>query len=586
MSLPDASPPRSPARRPWALFVVVLLGVLLHAPSLGGGFYADDHMHQLALDGKLPLKPWALYDFGGFDDWAHLQETVGGFPWWTSPDWKIRFFRPLSSALLWLDHSLWGGNAAAYHAVSLLWLAALLLGAQRLYRALGLERGVALGAVALLASSQATLYPTDWIANRNSLSAAVFIVAAAATLASHERLGRNRALIGALICAVLACLSKESGVVAFAVLAAYLALFEHGLPRAWTHRAILVACVSAALFVVGLALAGYGSRSAFYATPWSDPLRFGEHLGLLATVGSLSLLTPVASDLVFVAPAAVPALVVAGSFLGVAFVVWARRRLRGDRRAAFLFAWTVLALLPEAGAPTQDRLLLTATIGFAGGLSLLLARTLRGEPRRSRFERAVAWTLVVLASLEALSTLGLSAATAQMAGKLREQIVTADVGDRELGRRDVVVLQADDPLVAFTLPATWALQTGDVDVHFTILQTGRRALRWTRIDERTMDFESLDRPFVTDPFETVYRSSDAAIPVGSAFTSDGMRVEVTRTDVDGGVRAFRVTFDEAPEGPRHRFLAPVAGRLTEIAAPAPGESMDVPEAPPAHPFVP
>ena len=44
--------------------------VLLHLPSLWMGFYVDDHVHQLALEGELALEPWALYDFGTFEDWS------------------------------------------------------------------------------------------------------------------------------------------------------------------------------------------------------------------------------------------------------------------------------------------------------------------------------------------------------------------------------------------------------------------------------------------------------------------------------------------------------------------------------------
>ena len=49
------------------------LGALaLHLPSLGMGFYADDHVHQLALaepELGLPMRPWSLYDFGTRHDW-------------------------------------------------------------------------------------------------------------------------------------------------------------------------------------------------------------------------------------------------------------------------------------------------------------------------------------------------------------------------------------------------------------------------------------------------------------------------------------------------------------------------------------
>jgi hypothetical protein len=576
----------SPPRRAWLVPAVIAAGVLLHLPSLAGGFYADDHMHQLALDGKLPLRPWALYDFGGTADWAHLQDSVGGFPWWTSPDWKIRFFRPLTSVLLWLEHAFFGHAAAGYHGMSLAWLAALLTTTYGLHRALGLSRGVAAAAVALLAASQATIYPTDWIANRNSLLAATFTTGAVAAIASHRRLGRGRALATSLGLAALACLSKESGVAAFAAVAAYLVVAGHGLPAPWARRAAAASAACAALFVVAVAAAGFGTHCAFYATPWSDPGRWLANLGKLGAVGALSLVTPALSDLTFLVPSALPAFVAGGIVVGSAVGAWALRRLRGERTAAFLAVWTALSLLPEAGAPLQDRLLLTATVGAAGLLAMLLARTLPAAAGRSRFERGAAWTVVVLAGIEALATLGQSATTSGMAHAIREKATSADVGPRELGRREVFLLQADDPLVAFTIASTWALHTGDVDVRFTQLQTGRRGLRWTRVDERTMEFESLDRPFVTDPFETVYRADATPPAPGTVVEVPRLRFEVARTDADGRVRAVRVRFDEPPDGPRFRFLVPRDGRLTHVAPPAPGASVDLPRADSAHAFVP
>ena len=101
---------------------IILLGVVLHLPSLGIGFYVDDYLHQLVLRGEAPMHPLALYDFGELADWTDREGDVGSFPWWSTPDWKARFFRPLSSATIWLDHAIFGDFALGYQLVSLGWL--------------------------------------------------------------------------------------------------------------------------------------------------------------------------------------------------------------------------------------------------------------------------------------------------------------------------------------------------------------------------------------------------------------------------------------------------------------------------------
>lgn len=574
-------------RAGWWLPAIVAGAAALHLPSLAMGYYADDHAHQLALEGKLPLEPLGLYDFGTAEDWRALGESVGGFPWWTSPDWKIRFFRPLTSATLWLDRAIFGTDAAAAHAVNLGLFAALLFVLHALYRALGFGRGLALAGTALVGVSQATALPVAWIANRNTLLATLFTAGAVAFVASHERLGRGRALAWAAIASAFACLSKESGVAAFALVALYLVTAPHALPRPWTARAAAAMAACALAFVAALALAGYGTRSLFYATPWDDPARFAANLGVIETVGPLAILTPVPSDLLFVMPEAKTALVVVALLVTVPVAAWMARRFAGERMALFLGAWTLVSLVPEAGTIPSDRLLLTATIGGAGLLAMLFARTLPRAAGRPWFERSAAALLLFLAGpLEAAACVSQVVALRDAAVATREKVVGAQVGDPSLGRRTVVLVQSDDPLVPFGFASTWAFATRDLDVRVDVLQTGGRGLRWTREDDRTLVVEATDRPFVTDPLETVYRSREMTPPVGTIGSASAFSAEVLGVDPAGGVRRVRFRFDESIDPERTRFLVARGGRYVRVAPPAPGATEELAEIETTNPFEP
>src|SRR6185503_14875822 len=119
--LSSTEDPRAAARR-WPLALVLLLGLVVQLPTLRVGFFADDYVHQLVLadDGpRSPIPRWSLYDFGSAAEWAEFGRATGSLPWWTSSDWKIRFFRPLTSLSLGLDHALWGEHALGYHITSL-----------------------------------------------------------------------------------------------------------------------------------------------------------------------------------------------------------------------------------------------------------------------------------------------------------------------------------------------------------------------------------------------------------------------------------------------------------------------------------
>jgi hypothetical protein len=61
-----------------------------------------------------------------------LEEGV--FGWWMAPDFRISFWRPLSSLTHVLDHLLWPRSSVLAHAHSMLWFAALLAVLGTLYR--------------------------------------------------------------------------------------------------------------------------------------------------------------------------------------------------------------------------------------------------------------------------------------------------------------------------------------------------------------------------------------------------------------------------------------------------------------------
>ena len=68
-----------PMRSPWMLVALTVLGAIaLISPSLCMGYYSDDYVHQLVLDGRLEhptLRPESLYDFGSASDWPARPEA-------------------------------------------------------------------------------------------------------------------------------------------------------------------------------------------------------------------------------------------------------------------------------------------------------------------------------------------------------------------------------------------------------------------------------------------------------------------------------------------------------------------------------
>ncbi|WP_234023967.1 hypothetical protein [Sorangium cellulosum] len=101
---------------------VLVLAAVLAAPSIAVGFYADDYHFFNYLAEKYPGSPrwYDLYRFFTGDARAtQALIEMSGVPWWTDPEIRIHLVRPLSSALLSLEHALFGEVPLPYHLVSI-----------------------------------------------------------------------------------------------------------------------------------------------------------------------------------------------------------------------------------------------------------------------------------------------------------------------------------------------------------------------------------------------------------------------------------------------------------------------------------
>jgi hypothetical protein len=551
----------------WGLTLVLSLGLLVQLPTLRVGFFADDYGHQLILRGPgvAPIPRWSLYDFGTAPQWAEFAR--GGhalLPWWTGSDWKIRFFRPLTSLSLRLDYALWNRQPLGYHVTNLvLWMVLLVL-VHRLYEALGLPPRVAILGLLVFVLAHASSFPVGWIAHRNSVLEALFAIGAV--------LAALRGGVGtALALGLAAALSKESGSFALLLVAAIF----HARGRS---RPACVALLAFGAYLTCLAWGGYGTRSLYYVTPWIAPVRFLENLVLLASGGVLSLLSPAPLEVFLSLPRSV--LLALSILVGWPLAAAILRRVpRGEARV-LLGAWAVLFLLPLGGAPPGDRLLFVPAIGAAGLLAMAWSAERARWGELSLFRRTGAWVLALSVTVgSGLYLLNLSANILPgLAYHVRQTVRATDVGPRIGGRRDVLVLQTESQLQGLTLSWTWHAEVDDESVHFALMQSARRGLRWTRTDERTFELEALRSCFLDTPLERLFLTS-AALKAGTRWRTPDFEVEALTVD-ESCFRRFRVTLDRSLDDPSLRFVRPVEGVLSRIEPPAVGATLELPAAEP------
>ena len=157
-----------------ALAAIVVTAVL-RGPALDVGYFQDDAMQIATLENAYPAErsPFDLFRFADMARDGRSPLDVGALPWWTAPDLRITMFRPLSSALVAIDHRVFGTNARAAHLHSMLWFTACIAAFALALDSL-LPATIVAIAVLAFAVNEAHSIPVAWLANRSYLVAQSF----------------------------------------------------------------------------------------------------------------------------------------------------------------------------------------------------------------------------------------------------------------------------------------------------------------------------------------------------------------------------------------------------------------------------
>ena len=581
--------------------LLVLAGVANNLRSLGWGFVYDDYAHRLFLrhpEDNAPARPWSLYDWGDCPGPEDPFYESGALPWWTSPDFKVRFFRPVASLSILLDYVLYDDWAPGYHLTSLILYAMFLALAFKLYRDLGAPGSAALWALALLALEDAHFLPVGWIANRNTLLASLFTIAALLGVHHHHRKGHGAYLLLAGFCFLLACGSKESALAAYPIVALYLLLFDRcgattspsqRVGRLLRCRAFWVFTFLTAGYLTFYLFAGYGSHSVVYPTPWSDPAGYLNRLVVLAPVALLSLFFGFVADVLPDHPQLILPVVGTGVLLlsATAFILF--RAIRLTRLSGLALGWIVFSLLTEAGGDLSDRLLMNASVGTAllVGLFFESLRPLRDCLAARQYPRVILAGVLLLTGLvvSVPSTALRSHFFMQLAGGDTKAIVEAPIDLGAPPPRDVFLLNSPSSMLALSMSATWRASHDDRDTRIFALQMCRRALTWTRLDDKSMALTSGGTPFCTGRFERILCADRSSPPPGATYRTVAFTATVVKVD-EAGIRKVRFRFEKSVDDASYCFLGWQEGRLTRITPPSVGETVLLPQVEPPHPFTP
>lgn len=604
------------------LLVIGLLAGIARRDALHVGLLADDYMQHAMLTGSYPGEghvPFDLYAFVRGDAQSQVQHIERGtIPWWSvvegdpdAEDGTVVFavLRPLSSALLSIDHELWpleqDGALLARHLHSLVWFVATIVAAGLVFGQL-FERRIAILAVLLFACDAGLVVPLAWLANRCVLISASFgLLGVWAHLRWRSDDGRKRrALIGLeCACMCLAMAAGEYGLLAVSYVLAW-ELVGTG-TTAMRLRAMLPAVVPASIYVVLHQALGYGTFGEAYVdifgTSWLPLVT--ERAAKLAT-SAVWAVPPSAGDVLDTGMhwltkrglgermqhlwLCATLLALAGALVAVVRVgltLSERRTLRA------LVLGAVLGLAPITTAPPLERLLVLSQLGACALIAAVLVasvRLLRGQmpdaaplPSWPRRLLALPFALLLLyahtifdlrAGNGMVETIHTGEAPT-LAAFTRGDLSSMD--PEELRGRDVILLNAVD--LPTGLHGGFVLETRGWPAprSWRALAMGPFALSASRPSPETLELWAVQGAWLATTYEHNFRRANQPLRAGDVRERGGLRVEII-DDLDGHPTRVRVRFPVSIDDPRYLFLISTKQGLRRWQPPAVGRHGIVP----------
>lgn len=544
---------------PW---IVIAIAIALVSPALTADFTADDHLHRVVsrpdpgIAGLHP-RPLDLFVFADGDprDTEALR-GAGMFPWWTDPELRLAFWRPLSSATHALDRALWPDRAPLQLAHNLAWHALALALLWLLYRRTLSTRWIAVLALALYACDDARGPVVGWIANRNALVALAFAIP---VLLAHDRWRRDGWRPGQAIAPIAFALALGAGESAIAILAY---VFAHAV---WLDRAPLrsraLALAPYLVVVIAWRIAyaklGYGTfGSGIYLDPGADPGTFARAATTRIPFLLLGQFGAPWSDLAVFYP------ILGGhaAMLGVAFATLAlvgfatARLLARDPVARFFATGAVLAAVPVASTFPADRLLAFVGIGAMGLVAQLLAAALRhrellGDGRARRIAGlAIAGLMAFVHVVVAPPLLVVRARSMVAVARVLDRAAASLPGDP--GATVIVAAAPSDALVGY-VPIMRASRGQPCPAHLYWLATATAAVTLERVDDRTLRVTP-DGGFLRYEVDRMMRARP--FHVGDTIPLAGVTMEVTALTDDGRPAVALAHFATSADDPRYTWM--------------------------------
>jgi hypothetical protein len=565
--------------------IAALLAIVLLLPTLRAGFMMDDYAQILWLRGgptgaNGPRGVWDMFRFQDANrETFRMNMDKGFWPWWSAPDLRLAFLRPVTSMTHAIDHWLFPDSPALMRLESILMYGAVVAVVGAAYRRF-LGATVACGlAILMYAIDDAHAVTVTWIANRNAVIAAGFGFGA---LILHDRAvrhGDRRARWIAPALFAIGLLAGEAAVGTLGYLGAHAVWLQED---RWKERfkALLPYGGVVAVWTAVYKLWGYGAWGGeFYIDPGREPARFLQAMSMRLPILLEGQFSFPPSDLWILVPfekhGTVFPFVVAAVVVGTIVLAMGARRTREN---GFFATGMVLALVPVCATFPGDRLLMFAGFGAFGliGDFLTAPRELMTHGRRVLLRVAAGYFVLLHIAVAPIFFTGRGVQNGVMLHDPIERAAASFPPSSELAGKTVVIVNAPDFLTPSyglfvrarrgePLPARMRQLAIAVDGRAMVRRTGERTIEMT-----------LSKGFFHEAFSLVFRKAVDPPALGDKFEVAGMVATVKAYTSDRKrVGTMEFAFDAPLDGPSFAWVTWKGSRIERFELPAVGEEVEL-----------
>lgn len=541
--------------------LIGLLALLLTIFSLKSGYVHNDYLQNNTLAqqdfSKSIFRTTVTLDSSQSVD---LVEQ-GSLPWWTSPNARIAFFRPIADITHFIDFIMWPWIPEPMHLQSILWYGLICSLSFVFFKKIIKSKNGALIAAYLFTADFNHFTTVTWLADRQRLLVILFGFASVVLFHLWRVHKREHFRYLSYVGFLMALLTAESGIASLGYIIAY-AIFIEGLKL---KKVTALLAPYTVLFIgwwIPYSAAGYGVKSTgFYTNPLHEPILFiqlaFERIPILFVEQWFKPSMFVPTKLwIMPDPTLYNVLPEAGRIfywtlslivmLAVTAIFY--RYLKNDKVARFFLASSFFSLfLASTSVLLEGRLLIFAGVGMSGILAMLIDHILLKRKKHPSIVVIIfiLFTLVMQGVISPIRLFAMTRDTNPMKGELVRMTnlpyVSSNSAIFAINAPSPVYLSYRSPMnVNESLPPAQALAPGYKILK--IKRTAANALEIAASEPGSSQFYELDKKNGYKDFDRAINKlgymSEKKITVVRNF-----HIEVLENDKNSGNIRVKFTFN-------------------------------------------